>query len=582
MIKSNYYEDNKDLQFIVKHCVDWEKIVPLKEKDYKDAKIFNETGDDTYAFGPNNLEEALENYQMVFEQYGELTGKEVSQVALEMDQKGLSFADGKVSFPEEAIKMVKLFIDSGFSGPAVGRKYGGLNLPFVAQSIIGELSSRADMAFGLIMGCFNLADVIEMFGDDEMKDKYIPKIAAGEWTSAMSLTEPNYGSDLPHLKAKAVKQDDGTYKISGTKRFITQACGIEEIPSAILTLARSSGEGAKGLSFFLVESKDIEVLRIEHKLGIHCSPTCEIEYDNSKAYLIGEEGKGLVKYAMEMMNGARLAIATQSTGICEAAYQEAKQFAGEREQFGKQIKDIPQVEKLLEEMNARTQAMRALTMKTSEIVDLYDGISHKKASEGIPEKSIRKDPEVAIYDKLARLLTPTSKMFNSEMSLIGTSDGLQVFGGSGFTEEYDLAKLYRDARITTIYEGTSQLQAMAAIGGINAGLKASGWLYEYLQAEVSKGNDGQVKDYLTKELKNSLSVLDAYRTREKEDKDKLPMHVVYYFAFLYTSILLNWHVKVAKDNNHNILAEKEQVMKTFIQMAKGEMIKQESIIRGEL
>ncbi|MBN8222172.1 MAG: acyl-CoA dehydrogenase family protein, partial [Spirochaetes bacterium] len=295
MIQGNYFDDNADLAFTVDHFIDWATIIPLKEEGFKDGAEFKKTGDKHLEFAPNSTEEAIEGYKAVWQQTGELAGVEVAGAARAMDKHGLKFNNGKVTFPPDMVRLVDLFTQSGLLGYAMGRHHGGLGMNLSASSIVMELVSRADPAFGIALGCYNLAEVIERFGGAKMTDEWVPKMAAGEVTGAMALTEPNYGSDLSRVATKAVKDENGVWRLTGTKRFITHGCGMGDKPSVILTLARSGGAGAKGLSFFLVHSNDIQVARIEEKMGLHISPTCEIVFENSKAELIGEEGLGLIR-----------------------------------------------------------------------------------------------------------------------------------------------------------------------------------------------------------------------------------------------------------------------------------------------
>lgn len=581
MIERNYLEDNPDLQFNINHFIQWDKLIPVKENDFKDAKIYSETSDSAYEMAPSNTEEALDLFNSVFQQYGEIAGKEVAPAAGIMDETGLQYSNGKVEFPQELNKLVDLIASTGMIGYAVERKFGGLAFPFAAQSVVQELLSRADTAFSIVIGCYNLAEVIDRFGSEEMKNKYLPKMVNGEMIGAMALTEPDYGSDLPHLRTSAKKNEDGSYTLEGTKRFITHGCGVGDKPAAILTLARSSGKGAKGLSFFLVESDDIWVDRIEEKIGLHTSPTCEIVYDNSKAQIIGEEGKGLVKYAMDMMNGARLGIAVQSTGLATAALEEAKKYASEREQFGKKIEELTPVAHSLEKMDATLQAMRALVYRTSEVVDLFEGNVSILEEKGAEERSIRKDPSVLLWDKLSRLLTPLSKYFCSEKANQIAYDSLSIFGGSGYTEEYSIAKLYRDARITTIYEGTSNLQVIAAIGGISEGARNGSVLDEYLNDQLALINDEKNKAILKKYQDKLYNTIADYKTLEKEQKEAYAKEMVDYFGHFMSLLLLAEQLEIAKKKNlTDFIAMKEKAIDTYKNIAIREM--ESSILQIEL
>ena len=538
MIQSNYYEDNPDLQFTMQSFVNWQEIVRLRERDWEDAGKYKETGDSKYEFAPTSAEEAFEAYAVAFQATGEISGRELAPVAKKMEAEGLKLEQGKVHFPADVARLIGLIAQQGMLGYSVDRSHGGLHMPLSAQMAILEMLSRADAAFGITVGCFNLAEVIERFGDEEMKHKYVPKMVSGEIIGAMALTEPNYGSDLSNILTKAEKDADGTWRISGTKRFITHGCGLGEIPSAILTLARTGGNGARGLSFFLVDGSEIEVARIEHKLGLHISPTCEIIYDKSKATLIGEEGRGLVKFAMEMMNGARLGIAVQALGIAQAAYEEAAKYGRERVQFGGPIDQIPAVARQLREMDAYVQAMRALTYRTSEIVDLFDGFTNELRRSGMDDKAVRKSPQVQKWDRLASLFTPLAKYFCSEIANKVAYEALQIFGGSGYTEEYDAAKIYRDARITTIYEGTSNLQVVAAIGGLVEGYRDGGVSYEYTKEEIAKITDADRKKFVTEQSQIFLKDMAQFREKDKAYRDAYAFEAINSFSAVMSLILL--------------------------------------------
>jgi acyl-CoA dehydrogenase len=553
MIQGNYYEMNKDLQFTVDHFIDWATIVPLKEEGFADAAEYKKTGDKHLEFAPSNTEEALEGYKAVWQQSGELSGMEIAGAARSMEKHGLKFHNGKVTFPPETLRLVDLFAQSGLLGYSMGRHYGGLNMNLTASSIVMEMVSQADSAFGITLGCFNLAEVIERYGSKEMTAQWVPKMAAGEVTGAMALTEPNYGSDLSRVMTRAVKGEDGVWRLTGTKRFITHGCGVGDRPAVILTLARSGGAGAKGLSFFLVHSSEIEVARIEEKLGLHTSPTCEIVFENSKAELIGEEGLGLVRYAMGMMNGARMGIAVQSLGIAQAAHNEGKKYASERVQFGDTIDKLPAVKRILDDNEALCQGMRALVYRACEIVDHYDGLSNKLLKETGDERAVRKNEDVVRLDKLAKLLTPTAKLFCSEEANFVAYHSLQIFGGSGYTEEYDIAKIYRDARICTIYEGTTQLQAVAAIGGIVEGLRENGFLLGHLRSEIGKLTDATVKAELTADVDQLVKLVPQYK--ERTEKEAVSIDMVAAFARVYTSILLAQQLQVAKQKGLADIAE---------------------------
>ena len=566
---ANFYDDNTDLIFQIEHMADWETLLPMVERDFMDAKEYKESGDANLEFAPSNVQEALDSYREIYNAYGTIVGDELAPHVAAMDKEGLSFNQGKVDFPDAQKKFVKTLADAGLLGYSIDRAYGGLGLGMLAAMPMAEISARADAGTGIIVGYFNMAEVINRFGDEEMKKEYMPRFARGEYLGAMALTEPNYGSDLSQITTKAIKNDDGTYSITGTKRFITQGCGFgEDVKAAIFTIARSTdAAGARGVSFFLVESDDVEVSRLEDKMGLHISATCELVYENAKGRLIGEEGKGLMKYAMAMMNGARLGIACQSLGIAQAAYEQARKYASERVQFGTEIENIPAVARLLDESEARVQASRALVYRAADAVDRYDSLVFRKEAEGKDDRSIRKDPEVAKWDKLAKIMTPLSKLTASEFCCTVAYDAVQVHGGVGYTEEFEIARIYRDARITTIYEGTSQLQVVAAIGGVIEGVTDNSTLNKYMGERLATLSDAAVKERIGAHWNELKESVELYKKLSKEEKEKTAWDVVWHFSYTFTELLLAEQAEVARRKGLELLADKERVLKNYMLIA---------------
>ncbi len=509
MIKSNYFSSNSDMLLHFDKFIPWNELVPVYENNFNDAKKYSETGNDLFATAPNNLEEAIEYYRTILDAAGDVAGNFVSQHVKSMDLKGAHFENGKVTHPKEMIESVNKAKEAGIQPYGFQRKFGGLGLPFTVRALMGEIIYRVDTSFAIAFGCVNLGEILERIASKEMQDEWIPRLAGGEFCAAMGLTEPNHGSDLPNIKTKATKTDDGKWVLTGTKRFITQACGLGETPSIILTLARSGGNGARGLSFFLVQSKDIQVAGIEKKMGLHASPTCEVVFENTPALLIGEEGFGLVRYTMGMLNGARMGIAAQGVGMATAAFEEAKIFAATRIQFGKPIGEIPAIKKILRRMEREIMAMRCLTLEGGRTVDMYYWRMEHLRDAGKTDKEISNDEEVRHWMKLADLLTPVSKYYCSEMCNRIAYDALQIHGGSGFTEDYDIARIYRDARIITIYDGTTQIQVMAAIGGVVSGMSATGNFRKYLTNEISKFP-------ASKRIQNLFTILEEAVSAYKE------------------------------------------------------------------
>lgn len=489
MIQSNYFSTNEDIQNQFDKILDWEEIVKECEVNFRDAELYKKNGDEKYSMAPTTVSEAVEYYRSILDSLGELMGHEVAPRSAEMERVGLKYESGKVIYPDAQNHCYNVLRDSGLLPIGLGRKHGGLGLPMVLQVMCCEIAARADAAFALAFGSVTIAEVVERYGSDEMVDEWIPQLAAGKYSCAMALTEPNYGSDLPNVQLKAVKDEKGNWKLTGTKRFITHAAGYDKAPCIILTLARTGGvtSGARGLSFFLVHQKDVQIAGIEKKMGLHCSPTCEVVYENAPAKLIGEEGMGLVRYSMGMMNAARMTVGAQALGIAEAALCEAKKYASERVQFGKPIEAIPAVRKMLDNMECEIAAMRCLILEAGRAIDLYHWKKeHMLKDQKLSEKEVRNEPSIRRWEKLADLFTPISKYYISEESIKIASDALQIHGGAGYTEEYDVARIYRDSRITTIYEGTTQLQIVAAIGGFISGMAPAGHLREYLDEELSK------------------------------------------------------------------------------------------------
>lgn len=538
MIQNNYFSNNKDMLLQFQSIIDWNEIVQAYEDGFKDAAEYARSKDERLSSAPASLEDALEYYKTILESLGELAGTVIAPVAAEMDREGLKFAEGKVTFPKAMTEAYKQVQEAGLQPYSITRKRGGLGLPCSVQAFMMELLGRADGAFAIAIGCVNLAETIERFGDEEMKSKYVPLMASGKITGAMALTEPNYGSDLPGVQTRAEKDANGVWRLNGTKRFITHACGFTDTPSVILTLARTGSptSGARGLSFFLVKGEDIQVASIEKKLGLHCSPTCEIVYENAPGILIGEEGQGLVKCAMGMMNTARLSIAGQAMGIAEAARFEAKKYASERIQFGKPIEKIPAVKKMLDRMDREAAAMRCLLLEAGRTVDNYLWRLERLEHSGMPEREVRKDEIVRKWEKLANYFTPLSKYYISEMCNRIADDAIQIHGGSGYTEDYDVARIYRDARITNIYEGTTQLQIIAAIGTVVAGMAPAGHLRAYLDEEMSKIKPSSELRQMYANIEEALA---AYKGIENsEARDMFSFELVEISARLVNGILM--------------------------------------------
>ncbi len=517
MITENYFTENEDIQLHCNQLIDWYETINDREQGFSDAEEYEKTGNENLAHAPKDVSEAGDFYRSVLETVGQFWGQEVAPRSAEMDRIGLKYENGKVIFPEIQTELFEKIRATGLQPIALGRHYGGLAMPMLMQSILGEIASRADVALSMAATSVNIAEVVERYGSEEFRKLWLPKLASGQLSCAMALTEPNYGSNLPDIQTRAYQDTDRNWRISGTKRFITHACGYINAPSVILTLARTGSvkSGARGLSFFLVEGKDVQIARIEEKLGLHCSPTCEVIYEDAPGHLIGEVGKGLVKYSMGMMNTARLAVAIQAVGIASAAYHEAIKYASERVQFGRPIEEIPAVRKMLDLMEREMIASRMLVYESSRIVDRYLWRKERLKQGGMKESEAQRDAEIHYWEKLADLFTPVSKYYASEWAVQIADRAVQVHGGAGYTEEYDVARIFRDARITTIYEGTTQLQIVAAIAAIVSSSGANGVLTQYIDQTLSSfqpsGSLLKIKELFeqTVELYKSIEGRDA-------------------------------------------------------------------------
>ncbi len=452
---ANYYNDNAALKHHLHHPL-MEKIVALRERDYTDAEKFD--------YAPVDYADAMDSYEKVLEIVGEICGGRIAENAEDVDHQGASCSDGRAHYADKTVENLDLCRKAGLMGMAMPRRYGGLNMPITPYIMAAEIVSRADIGFENLWGLQDCAETLYEFGSEEQRAKYIPRVCEGE-TMSMDLTEPDAGSDLQSVMLKATQKEDGTWVLNGVKRFITN--GDSDIH---LVLARSE-EGTKdgrGLSMFIYDKRNggVTVRRIENKMGIKGSPTCELVYKNAPAELCGSRRMGLIKYVMALMNGARLGIAAQSVGVSEIAYREAYQYALERRQFGKAIIEFPAVAEMLAIMNAKLQASRSLLHQTARLVDmykLYDDIAR--------ERSLTPDEraEMKHYSRLADALTPLAKGLGSEYCNQNAYDCIQIHGGSGFMKDYACERVYRDARITSIYEGTTQLQVVAAIRHVTTG-----------------------------------------------------------------------------------------------------------------
>ena len=467
---ANYYTDHPEIEFHLNHPL-MKRVVDLKERNYSEKDQFEDA--------PVCFEDAIENYKRLLDITGDVAANVIEPNSEAVDLEGPHLENGRMIYASKTYENLDATRKAGLWGISMPRRYGGLNLPNAVFSMASEIISAADAGFQNIWSLQSCIDTLYEFGSEEQRQKYIPRICQGEGMS-MDLTEPDAGSDLQHVMLKASQDADGTWRLNGVKRFITN--GDSDIH---LVLARSE-EGTKdgrGLSMFIYDKRDggVDVRHIEHKLGIHGSPTCELVYKNAKAELCGSTRLGLIKYVMALMNGARLGIAAQSVGVEQEAYNEGLAYAKERAQFGEKIVNFPAVYDMLSRMKAKLDAGRSLLYCTARYVDIYKALEDiSRDTKLSPEER----QEMKKYTKLADAFTPLAKGMNSEYANQNAYDAISIHGGSGFIMEYKSQRLFRDARIFSIYEGTTQLQVVAAIRYITNGTYL-GIIKEMMESEVS-------------------------------------------------------------------------------------------------
>ncbi len=469
---ANNYTDHPELKFELNHPL-MKRIVELKERDFRDK--------DSYDYAPLDFEDAMDSYDRVLDITGEIAGTTIADNAEGVDLEGPHHEGDRVRYASGTADNLDTMVKAGLNGMTMPRRYGGLNFPITPYTMCAELVAASDAGFGNIWSLQDCIETLYEFGNEDQHSRFIPRICAGE-TMSMDLTEPDAGSDLQSVMLKATySEEEGCWLLNGVKRFITNGDA-----NLHLVLARSE-EGTtdgRGLSMFIYDknSGGVNVRRIENKLGIHGSPTCELVYKNAHAELCGDRKLGLIKYVMALMNGARLGIAAQSVGISQAAYNEGLAYARDREQFGKAIINFPAVYDMLALMKAKLDAGRALLYQCARYVDIYKALDDIARERKLtPEE--RKEQKN--FSKLADSLTPLAKGMNSEYCNQNTYDAIQIHGGSGFMMDYPIQRYYRDARITSIYEGTTQLQVVAAIRYVTNGSYLA-QAREFEQAEVSE------------------------------------------------------------------------------------------------
>ncbi len=556
---ANFYLDTPSLRHHLNHPL-MRRIVELKERNFADKA--------DYDYAPFDFEDAMDSYERVLQIIGEICGETIAANAEAVDHEGASCSGGRTSYAAGTRANLDAVTKAGLMGVAMPRRYGGLNFPNVPYMMAADMVSRSDAGFENLWGLQDCAETLYEFGNEEQRQRYIPRVCKGE-TMSMDLTEPDAGSDLQSVMLKATYSEaDGCWYLNGVKRFITN--GDADIH---LVLARSE-EGTKdgrGLSMFIYDKRNggVTVRRIENKMGIKGSPTCELVFKNAKAELCGDRKLGLIKYVMALMNGARLGIAAQSVGISQAAYNEAYSYAMDRKQFGKAIIEFPAVYEILSLMKAKLDASRSLLYETTRFVDIYkalDDISRERKL--TPEER----QEQKIYAKLADSFTPLAKGLGSEFANQNAYDCIQVHGGSGFMKDYACERLYRDARITSIYEGTTQLQVVAAIRYVTTGAYLAK-IKEYESLDVAPSLKPLKDELVAMAAKYSQAVEHVAEAKNQEMLDICARKLVEMAGYLIMAHLLLQDATVSPE----LFSDSAFV---FARYAKGEVEKNTSWVMG--
>ena len=555
---ANFYTENPELRFHLNNPL-MERICELKERSYRDK--------DEFDYAPQDLADALDSYDKVLEITGEITGEVIANNAEGVDLEGPHLVNNRVDYASGTKANLDAMVKAGLNGMTMPRRFGGLNFPITPYTMCAEIVAAADAGFGNIWSLQDCIETLYEFGNEDQHSRFIPRICKGE-TMSMDLTEPDAGSDLQSVMLKAsFDEANNCWRLNGVKRFITN--GDANIH---LVLARSE-EGTKdgrGLSMFIYDKNDggVDVRRIENKLGIHGSPTCELVYKNAKCELCGDRKLGLIKYVMALMNGARLGIAAQSVGLSQAAYNEALAYAKDRKQFGKAIIEFPAVYDMLATMKAKLDAGRALLYQTARYVDIYkalDDISRERKL--TPEE--RKEQKR--YSKLADSLTPLAKGMNSEYANQNAYDCIQIHGGSGFMMEYACQRIYRDARITSIYEGTTQLQTVAAIRYVTNGSYIA-TLREFEAVPCSAAKES----YMNR-IKEMANKLDACTNAVKETQNQELLDFVARRLYEMSALCIMSHLLLQDAEKAPEMFDKS--LKVYVNYAEAEVEKHFNFIR---
>ena len=559
----NYFSDNKDILFHFEN-LDIEEIVGLTENFYKEA--------DTYNYAPKNYADAVENYKKILEIVGDLSANYINMRAAGVDNDGSTVKDGKVIYAKGTQENLRQLANAELMGVEIPREFGGLNFPKTIYLMMVEMVSRADASLMNIFGLQDIAMTIAKFGDLEQKKEYLPGFSSGKYTGAMALTEPDAGSDLQAVKLQAYQNDQGQWFLRGVKRFITNGGG-----DVLLVLARSEPgtKDGRGLSMFACYGDDtVVVRRIENKLGIHGSPTAELQFNDTPAVLIGKRKFGLVKYVVDLMYDARLGVSSQALGISQAAYEEALKYAKAREQFGRPIYSIPAVTNMLIDMRVALETNRSLFYSACQWVDIRNKMEiqiERLKAEGKPFHEEMERMREA--NKLCGLLTPITKYILTESANQITYDALQIHGGAGYMKDFTIERLTRDARITNIYEGTSQLQIVAATGGVLNNVIGSH--FEKKMKKVYKGSLEKLADHL-KEIYEIYEDCQKYILDKKDSQfqEVAIKELVELYAYMYIGYLV---LDQAENNRRKIFIANRYITNAISKARKN----QESIKNGQ-
>ncbi|MFA5403500.1 MAG: acyl-CoA dehydrogenase family protein [Ignavibacteria bacterium] len=559
----NFFTENHDIQFHFNR-LNIEEIVNMIEDNYEEAKKYN--------YAPINYEDTIENYRKVMEVVGDIAGNFVAPRAVDVDHEGAQYDDGKVDYAKGTKENLEMLSKADLMGMILPRQYGGLNFPFTIYLMATEVISRADASLMNLFGLQDIGDMIVKYGDDDQRQEFVPKFTTGEYTGAMSLTEPDAGSDLQAVKMQAYQNEKGQWFLRGMKRFITN--GNAQVH---LVLARSEPgtKDGRGLSMFACYGDEtVKVRRIENKLGIHGSPTCELQFNDTPAQLVGLRKFGLIKYVFDLMYRARMGVSAQALGISQAAFDEALMYAKDRVQFGKAIYNIPAVSNLLIDMRVTLESNRSLMYAAAKVVDKKERLEEminrtKSAGKSITDLNI----ELKAVNKIANFLTPITKLVLTESANKITYNSLQIHGGTGYMKEFRIERLARDARITNIYEGTSQLQVVAAISGVLNDI-----LKDYFNEKENKiyaGGLAVLSNHL-KEIREILYDLLKYVAGKKDTgfQDVAAKELVELYTFIYVGYLL---LDEAEENKKKIFIANRYILNALANSRKNaELVKSET------